>query len=114
MEKLHKIYVSNGDIRGIIKACFNEEYNNMNYFYYDSLVDNAVKNSDNSTFFKIENNYGTLVGYFSIKNGVLIDSHIRKTFRNSSYISAINVLQNEEKLLKTNASLSFSRNKILN
>lgn len=114
MEKIHKIYVSPVDIIKIAKSCLNEEYNKMRFDKYDQVVGEVVSKSENSTFFKMENDKGALVGFFSIKQGKLNQSYIRKTFRISSYISAINAVVKEEELLKTNASLSFSRNKILN
>lgn len=114
MENLHKIYVSNNDLPRVIRSCYNEEFNSMPFAQYDLSVQNAVDFNVNATCFKVENDNGALVGYFSIQNGSVKDTYIRKTFRISSYLSAINQLKNEEILLQTGASLSFSRNKILN
>ncbi len=111
---LHKVFISPNNFESVIRACYNEEYNNEFYLSYDSRVNNVLKYNEGGTSFKIENKEGVIVGFFVMKAGVINDTYIRKIFRISSYLSAINQLINEETVLKTNASLSFSRNKILN
>lgn len=115
---VHKIYISPNTFESVIRACYSEEFNGMGYVEFDKLVNIAMLKGPNNTLYgtpyRIENETGALVGFFIIENGVLRDRYIRKTFRISSYLSAINQLIEEEMVLGTNASLSFSRNKILN
>lgn len=111
---MHKIYISPRNFESIIRACYNEEHNGMFYTEYDKLVNNCLNNNNGGTAFKIENETGALVGFFVMKNGTINDTYVRLSFRNNAYLSAVNTLTNEEMVLETNASLSFSRNKILN
>lgn len=114
MEQLHKIFVHKGDQISVVKSCINEEFTGMGHIEYDKIVNDTVRRNETATFFKIESIDGAIVGYTSFEDGKIKDSYIRKTFRKTSYIEAVKVLQGEEILLKTNGSVTYSRNKILN
>lgn len=98
MVNLHKIRVN--DIEPIVRAVYAEETNEFLFKLHhegnglDACVAKTVENVSDSRFFRIENEFGALVGFFSVAddgngNQFMPTFHVRPgPFRTPEYLAA--------------------------
>lgn len=97
MPDLSKVRV--GDFAPIVRAIYAEETDAFLNQYHqqagnglDACVNTTVANIGESRFFKVENEFGALVGFFTTayvnENYVMPSFHVRATFRTPEYLAA--------------------------
>jgi hypothetical protein len=104
MTVLHKVRV--GDFAGVVRAVYaDEDFSFLDQYGTDSngldlCVQKAIENIGNAIFFKVENEFGALVGFFTVdlqNLDVIPNLHVRnyKAFRTDEYLAAFWALINE-------------------
>lgn len=91
--------IRTNDVAAIVRAIYAEEtFEFLNYLHQeggnglDACVNTTVKNIGKSLFYRVENESGALVGFFTADNiegkEVMPSFHVRQIYRSSTYLGA--------------------------